>query len=1063
LPFLDALHIANSTRFETVVQLAIMDEQVLQLLRDTLKSDNTAIRNAEQQLRSAYHNPQFPFALLAAASQDSINISIRKAALTALKGYVSAAWSPQFDETFQGQIYLDHEAKARVRDQIFGIAANQSSVELQPLAANVVGKIANSDFPDEWPDLFESIISIINTSNYDSTIKGALKVLYELIDSGLTEDQFFAVARELVSAFHRVASSSERGLNVRAFALNVFQSSFDMLEMVMADHGPAVKRFLDESLAQWMEFFTSVLSEPIPPPTGPKSDKDDPRRGLITLKVQVVKTIDKLRRVYASGIAASVLPLFQVIWQDLERISAEYNQLFIDGDEESKLADENDQLPYSLDAVVIEELDMLQVVLKAPTVKAELTQQLQQHANVENGHGWVQQLLDLLIRYARAGNEEQAMWDADADLYLTDINSISLNYTPRVACAEVVAQTLLPWLKQTMLEAILFYDAQLTSGARNASWKDTEALLYLLNQGLKEAEDGAIQQELGTRLMEQMSKYLQHSNPYVRGGTQLALGSFFKLAAEAYPEAAANAFSNAVQAISQDDSDIVKVACFAAIPNYTDSMPQNTVLPFQQAIFDAVADFMVSHDFKDELEEADEVKGALVTALHEAMLLNISIVMDSSAIDSFLTLASEGASSPIISQQLIDAFESLVLALSSNSPEGYAKLCSKTVPSLTAAFDVGDLTSENDLTTLAAELLSLLAENGTDPLPEGFVAASMPKLQRILMNSTVDTLVRPATTAVQHLLSKGTAQFTTWTDSSGTSSLEVSLTIINRLLNAPEIDESAAQEVGALASSVVSRFGADKLGPYLLELLRAVATRLASAQEVYFIQSLCMVFVSLSVAAPKDVVDFLSQLTINGADGLNVVMTRWLENSILFAGFDEVRQNIVALSKLFSLQDQRIKAIGVKGDLIIDANPTGRIKTRSQARLNPDRYTTIPADLKILKLLVSELDSAMSSQGRFNALAGGTADDEEEEEVDDDEWNDVANAGSAVDLDNPVVRAELMGFAEGDDGAREGLRDDEAATYLQGWFKEEGAKPGFDAVFAGMTGEEQEKLRRLVV
>jgi importin-9 len=181
-----------------------------------------------------------------------------------------------------------------------------------------------------------------------------------------------------------------------------------------------------------------------------------------------------------------------------------------------------------------------------------------------------------------------------------------------------------------------------------------------------------------------------------------------------------------------------------------------------------------------------------------------------------------------------------------------------------------------------------------------------------------------------------------------------------------------------------------------------------------------------------------------------------------------VRQNIVALSKIFSLHDPRVTAITVKGDLIVDNS--GRIKTRSQARNNPDRFTNISADVKILKLLVGELDSALSSNtGRFNALAAGGADpdedDLEEEEVDDDEWNDVANAG-AVDLDNPAVRAELMGFDQDDGGNGQssggGLRDDEVAGYLKGWFQEEGQKPEFETAFAGLSADEQGRLRMMV-
>ena len=76
-------------------------------------------------------------------------------------------------------------------------------------------------------------------------------------------------------------------------------------------------------------------------------------------------------------------------------------------------------------------------------------------------------------------------------------------------------------------------------------------------------------------------------------------------------------------------------------------------------------------------------------------------------------------------------------------------------------------------------------------------------------------------------------------------------------------------------------------------------------------------------------IDFLSQVNINGENGLNVVLAKWLENSINFAGYAEIRQNVMALSTLYSLGDPRIQQIGVKGDLIQEN--TGRIKTRSQA------------------------------------------------------------------------------------------------------------------------------------
>lgn len=516
-----------------------------------------------------------------------------------------------------------------------------------------------------------------------------------------------------------------------------------------------------------------------------------------------------------------VLNLFEVIWQELSRIAQEYDSLFIEGDADGRLVGESDNLPYSLDLLAVEAIDLLQVVLRAPAVRNQLAHQVKQAGASENGFGWIQELVAILVQFSRVSEEEQGMWDVDVNIYLAEMDSVTANYTPRAACAEVISRTLFDWLKQSLADAMLFFNKQRTSpGAKAVPSKSQESFLYLLNQALKEFDNNMVKLEapLVSRLMEQVSGSLQHSSPYVRAGAHFVLGTLFKVCVDGFKDAGATAFANAVSTISADDSDVVKVACFSVIPQYLDSLPRNLTRPLQNGIFDAVAEFIASHDLKEELEESDDVKGALITALRDAILLDTSKIIESSAIDTLLTLASDGATSFLLATQVEESFEGIAAAMSELGVEQYAKLCSKTIPALSGAFDIGDMTSESALTNLAAELVSKLAEFGTDPLPDGFVAAVMPKLQRILMNATEDSLVQPATTAVTFALKKGTTQFLSWKDQSGTSSLEVVLTIINRLLNAPEIDEQAAQEVGGLASVVVEKYGSDQLGPYLPDL-----------------------------------------------------------------------------------------------------------------------------------------------------------------------------------------------------------------------------------------------------
>ena len=194
-----------------------------------------------------------------------------------------------------------------------------------------------------------------------------------------------------------------------------------------------------------------------------------------------------------------------------------------------------------------------------------------------------------------------------------------------------------------------------------------------------------------------------------------------------------------------------------------------------------------------------------------------------------------------------------------------------------------------NLEQLAAEMLSVLAQNGSTPLPQGFVVTTMPKLNRLLLESNDEELLKAATSAVKNMLEHDPEQVFQWHNADGKSGLEVILIVIDRLLG-PSVDDNAAAEVGGLAAELVEKAGSEKLGPYLTQLLGAVAARLSTAVAAQFIQSLILVFARLSLISPREVVDFLAQLSFGGETGLQVVISKWLENSVNFAGYDEIRQ-----------------------------------------------------------------------------------------------------------------------------------------------------------------------------
>ena len=106
----------------------------------------------------------------------------------------------------------------------------------------VVSKIANVDYPDQWPDLLPTILHIIQTGS-DLQLHGSLKVLADVVEESLSEDQFFSVARDIVSTVYGVAINEARLGKLRALAVSVFRGTFDIMEMVKDEHGLEVKAF----------------------------------------------------------------------------------------------------------------------------------------------------------------------------------------------------------------------------------------------------------------------------------------------------------------------------------------------------------------------------------------------------------------------------------------------------------------------------------------------------------------------------------------------------------------------------------------------------------------------------------------------------------------------------------------------------------------------------------------------------------------------------------------------------------------------------------------------------
>ena len=678
----------------------------MRLLAETQSSQETPRKQAELHLRQLYSDQTFPTSLISVACHNQVPLEIRQAALLYCKTFVQTAWSPLFDE-FNAQLVVNDANKGLIRQRLLELAtSDREDRKIKNAASTVVSKIATADFPDEWPELLPTLLHIIPNAS-DGHLHGALKVLLDLVDDCFNEEQFFKVARDLVRTLYDVAANAQRKATLRALAVSVFRSCFDTLEMIMEDHKAAVKGFAEETLQGWNPFFLSTLKERLPPAPSQDEDQDSEQarsanelfRGMVALKLQVAKVLMRVRSVFPAVLAPQSPELFSATWNELSVLQPQYHAMYIEDDLQGRLEDA-DGLPYTLDFLVLEYLDFMQACLRAPPVRKELEQQLKSQSgpNGDVAGTWVTEVMKLAATYAQITTEEEGLWDIDVNVFLSEEANVTANYTPRTACGDLVIK-LGEWLQGATVDGLLAHTKTLYSG--NTSWKAKEAALYLLNQLLGDYQD--VERQVGADAANGYVDFIryamQQEDVFLRARGYLVAGSLTRTSGDALIPIATSFMESSLNALSNDDSDVVKVSCVRAMQHYLGAIPPTTMLPLQPRVISSLQHFLTQQDLND-LNESEDVMIALVETLRDTILLDTRICLTGSGLDLLFTLASHGASNFQLAMLITECFEEVASTLAGSGPDEYAQLCARVLPSLTGAFDVASMTEENALTNV---------------------------------------------------------------------------------------------------------------------------------------------------------------------------------------------------------------------------------------------------------------------------------------------------------------------------------------------------------------------------
>ncbi|KAF4670597.1 Importin 9 [Perkinsus chesapeaki] len=288
------------------------------------------------------------------------------------------------------------------------------------------------------------------------------------------------------------------------------------------------------------------------------------------------------------------------------------------------------------------------------------------------------------------------------------------------------------------------------------------------------------------------------------------------------------------------------------------------------------------------------------------------------------------------------------------------------------------------------ELLSILLKRSSVPYPQDMWSCVEPLLN-LCLHTTDAPLMQNACDTILYIVRRAPMEQLE-------QSKTMVLSTIERLLNADELDDSAAMFAGPLITAVVERMGSC-LGP---QFMQAMLQRLLAARAQHLVQSLLVVFARLVHANPVGVVDSMASFTIpldgKAATGLEALMAMWCVTAPKVAARDSRTILLTALIKLIDSRAPALLAVRTRTPLpvrLIEVLTAGlEYEVKRDRQKSHVRGANLFGDMiDTSEDLDGSDDEELSEEDAYNDILGqlqdfGEEDSDSDDEEEEDEIND---------------------------------------------------------------------------
>lgn len=937
------------------------------LIVQAQSADNIQRESAEKQLISTCDSDSSAVfnALVSVALDANHDLAARQFALLSLRKLITLYWGPGF-ESYRNTSVIDPQSKFVTRDALIKLCLDDRiDKKIKNGASYCIVQISAVDFPDQWPELLQIIYDSINNQHSIN----AISLLNEIYDDIISEEMFFegGIGYETLAVIFQLLTNENSTIEAKIASLKLFHAT--LLQMSAIDSHSTDKRkfFIQECIPKALQTLGMLLTK--------TTDFTDRNQTILIGKIY--ENLVLIKNEFPKKLFAKEYQLSfkNQLFTDLNNLKNYYISYLSNGNQDTDAFD-------TLNECGIFMIDFLTSLLSLAFTEQEQTT-----------------IIDISLVLCTLDISTAEFWTSDFNEFVSKETGLQASFSVRDQINEFLTS-----LADTHLVSYFSILCQristiLSNYNDSRDSKVLESALYNVQNLLLNDDDIEISHADDIINLTDIIFNLETNDELLKGRIILFIPKILEKFMDVIPnvkELVQNYLLKILQIVISIDNPLLQSCSLISFMSFTYFVELPSVMGSDKCASIQESILSIINKIMEDAEE--DTFGLLVETIDEAIKINSASTSGTILQQEFSLLMTISSKNPDNIQVVVesqDCLQALLDGVNLATYESFVQVC---MPSFVNVIKGSKTThyKYSPLLSLILEFVTVFMKKkpGEGSLPTQITAYMFEPLVDVLRFSTEEETLQLTTDAFSYLIYNSDPAIVV-------PHLETVVHILERLLSI-DVSDSAAMNVGTLIVTILTKFSTE-IQSLIPVILKAAVTRLINSKNISTQQNLISLLCLLTCSDATQTLDFLYQLQDEAQDNNLVckVLNKWFESFEVIRGEKKIKENILALSKLYMSSDPRLSEIRINGDLIPYEGDL--IITRSMAKKMPDQYTQISPFAKIVKLFATELGFQTrqpTNQQSIDSVAGlvknhgpdhenaHTNDDND----DDDGWEDVDDA-----------------------------------------------------------------------